>query len=133
MVSSLSPFKHIIVALKTRTVEQVIAQLDAVESASNSLHADSANASPPDLVHRNNRQSLLVVVHSLDDTAKGTALERGSDHRALDAHDVEAMTSPVGSDVHHDEDEADCRDNIGDASVVLSGDGALDWREDGCS
>lgn len=106
--------------------------IPAVDAASHTLDADHTHAAAADLLPRDDRQPLLVVVHSLHDTTDVAALDGGGDLAvALDAHEGETARDPVVCNVRHDEDEADSRDDVGDASVVVSRNGALDRREDG--
>lgn len=102
-----------------------------IDATSNALNSHSANTCATDLFVCGRVQSLCIVVHRLNNAAKSTTFKRGSNHRlGLNAKDVEAVASPVESDVCQDDAEADQWYDIGNAGVGSIGDGALDRRED---
>lgn len=71
-------------------------------------------------------------MNGLDNTSNSTALERGSDDLlALDAEDVEAVSSPVVGHIGEHNNEANCGNNVGDPGVDVGGNSTLDWWEDG--
>jgi len=77
------------------------------------------------------RQALLVVVTGLDHTTHGASDDlSGKDRWGLLAEDEHAVTEPVDADVSEDKDEADHRNQVGDASSGGIGNGTLDRWED---
>ena len=103
-----------------------------IDASSNALdRRHLANTCATNLVVCGRVQSLLIVVDCLNNTTKSAAFLRDSDHSlALDAEDVEAVASPVESDVGKDDAEADQWDNVRNAGARGIGNGALNRRED---